>query len=205
MTTTRSGPPPGLPTLNLVPAARRAVPSPLRRRMLGALGAAPLLSLGDARAATDGLHDWGIAPELRDIEAWINSPPLRLAQLRGRAVLIDFWTHACINCLRTLPTIRRWVDTYGDAGLVVIGVHTPEFAFERAPSRVAAAVRRLKLTHPIAIDNQYATWKAFENQYWPAHYLIDGAGRIRHRQFGEGGHARMEKAIETLLANKDRV
>ncbi|OYU98549.1 MAG: thioredoxin [Burkholderiales bacterium PBB5] len=179
-----------------------------RRRLLGAALAWPLAARaqlqdqGDSRS--DGLHDWGPAPDFQGITQWLNSPPLSLASLRGQVVLVDFWTHACINCLRTLPQVNRWAAQFRDSGLVVVGVHTPEFAFERPVASVQAAVRRHGVRHAVAIDNGYATWKAYDNRYWPAHYLVDGQGRIRLRHFGEGDHARTEAAIRTLLARPGR-
>lgn len=148
------------------------------------------------------LHDWGSAPEFRGLQRWFNSPALTLAQLRGRVVLVDFWTHGCINCLRTLPHVKRWASTWGTQGLVVVGVHSPEFAYEREEANVRRAIVRHGVTHPVAMDNDHATWRAYQNQHWPAHYLIDRRGRIRHRQFGEGGHAAMEAAIQALLVGQ---
>ena len=173
------------------------MPTLARRTFLAALASLPLAT---SRAASDGLQDWGAAPELRGLQRWFNSDPLTLAGLRGRAVLIDFWTHACINCLRTLPHVNRWAASYAPQGLVVIGVHTPEFSFERSAANVERAIRRHGVKHPVAMDNDYATWHAYGNQYWPAHYLIDRAGRIRYRHFGEGDYDRTEAAIRAVLA-----
>lgn len=159
---------------------------------------------GTASAAPDGLHDWGLAPDFQGIQQWFNSPSLSLAALKGQVVLVDFWTHACINCLRTLPHVNRWAETYRGQGLVVVGVHTPEFSFERSASNVQAAIKRHGVKHPVAMDNGYVTWKAYENSYWPAHYLVDGRGRIRYRHFGEGEYARTEAAIQALLARPGR-
>lgn len=138
------------------------------------------------------------APELVGIVNWINSPPLSLMDLQGKIVLIDFWTYSCINCLRTLPYIEKWYDTYKDKGLVVIGVHTPEFEFEKDPKNVAEAASRLGVVYPIAQDNDYKTWQAFHNNYWPAHYLIDQDGKLSMIHFGEGGYAETENAIREL-------
>lgn len=171
-----------------------------RRVFLSLLASLPAA----ASAAPDGLHDWGSAPDFRGIQQWFNSPALSLAALKGQVVLVDFWTYACINCLRTLPHVNRWAETYRDQGLVVVGVHTPEFAFERSASNVWTAIKRHGVKHPVAMDNDHATWKAYENRYWPAHYLIDGRGRIRYRHFGEGEYARTEAAIQTLLARPGR-
>jgi len=150
------------------------------------------------QAAT--LPDFGAAPEFTGIECWLNSQPLTLAQLRGRVVLVDFWTYACINCIRTLPHVNRWAEQYTPQGLTVVGVHTPEFPFERTTSSVEVAMRRHGVKHPVAQDNRYGTWKAYSNQYWPAAYLIDAQGRIRYKHFGEGEYDRTEAVIRALLA-----
>jgi thiol-disulfide isomerase/thioredoxin len=132
--------------------------------------------------------------------AWINSSPLTPAMLRGKVVLVDFWTYSCINCLRSLPYVKAWADKYKNDGLVVIGVHTPEFAFEKEVDNVQRAVRELGITYPVAVDSRYAIWNAFGNQYWPAHYFIDAKGRIRHHHFGEGEYEESERVIQRLLA-----
>jgi thiol-disulfide isomerase/thioredoxin len=147
------------------------------------------------------LEDYGRAPELRGINAWLNSEPLTLAGLRGRVVLIDFWTYSCINCLRTLPHLREWHDRYEAAGLTIVGVHSPEFAFERVEANVRENARGLGVTWPVALDNEFATWGAWHNQYWPAKYLIDRDGRLRYYHFGEGEYAETEEAIRTLLGS----
>lgn len=175
-------------------------PSIRRRDVLGWLGGTPF-AVG---AAPDETHDWGPAPDFRGITQWFNSPALSMTSLRGRVVLVDFWTHACINCLRTLPHVNRWAEAYRDQGLTVVGVHTPEFAFERSAANVSAALRRYGVKHPIAMDNDYSTWNAYENLYWPAHYLVDGTGRIRYRHFGEGEYGRTEDVIRTLLSRPNR-
>ncbi len=146
------------------------------------------------------LDDYGPAPEFTGITRWLNSEPLTLAGLRGRVVLIDFWTYSCINCLRTLPYIRDWDDRYRDAGLTIVGVHSPEFAFERVEANVRENAKRLGVRYPIALDNDFATWSAWRNQYWPAKYLIDRRGNVRFYHFGEGEYAKSEEAIRTLLA-----
>jgi thiol-disulfide isomerase/thioredoxin len=140
------------------------------------------------------------APELVQINQWLNSPPLTMAGLRGKVVLVDFWTYSCINCLRTLPYVRSWHAKYKDQGLVVIGVHTPEYAFERKTANVETALKRFGIQYPVAQDNQYGTWKAYNNQYWPAAYLIDRSGKVVLTHFGEGGYDEMEAAIKRLLA-----
>lgn len=143
----------------------------------------------------DSVH----APELVGITDWINSQPLLLKNLRGTVVLIDFWTYSCINCVRTLPHITQWYESYKDKGFTIIGVHTPEFAFEKNKDHVQAAVKRFNITYPVALDNNYATWQAYNNHYWPAHYLIDQNGVIAEQHFGEGHYTQMENAIRTLL------
>ncbi|MDF3837470.1 cytochrome c biogenesis protein DipZ [Cupriavidus basilensis] len=142
----------------------------------------------------------GQLPALAGAVQWLNSPPLTAEGLRGKVVLVDFWTYSCINCLRTLPYVKAWAQKYRDQGLVVIGVHAPEFAFERNIDNVKKATRELGIDYPVAIDNNYAIWRAFNNQYWPAHYFIDAQGRIRHHHFGEGEYAESEKVIQQLLA-----
>jgi thiol-disulfide isomerase/thioredoxin len=145
------------------------------------------------------LEDYGPAPAARGISAWINSPALSLKELHGKVVLVDFWTYSCINCLRTLPYLKKWDALYRNRGLVIVGVHTPEFAFEHDLGNVREAVRRLKLRYPVALDNDYGTWKAYGNNYWPAHYLIDQAGRVREIHIGEGDYDRTERSIRLLL------
>jgi cytochrome c biogenesis protein CcdA/thiol-disulfide isomerase/thioredoxin len=145
------------------------------------------------------LADEGPMPELNGATAWLNSVPLSRKSLRGKVVLIDFWTYSCINCLRALPYVEGWAAKYKDSGLVVIGVHTPEFAFEKERANVEKAVQDLKVNYPVAIDSSYNIWQAFENQYWPAHYFIDGKGRIRYHHFGEGEYDESERVIQQLL------
>jgi cytochrome c biogenesis protein CcdA/thiol-disulfide isomerase/thioredoxin len=142
----------------------------------------------------------GTLPALSGAVEWLNSPPLTAEGLRGKVVLVDFWTYSCINCLRSLPYIKAWADKYKDQGLVVIGVHAPEFAFERDQANVRRATKDLGITYPVAIDNDYKIWRAFENEYWPAHYFIDAEGRIRYHHFGEGEYAESEAVIQDLLA-----
>ncbi len=134
-----------------------------------------------------------------DETTWLNSAPLTSSSLRGKIVLVDFWTYTCINSLRNLPYIKAWATKYADAGLVVIGVHTPEFSFEHERGNVEAAARALNVTYPIAVDSDYRIWHAFNNEYWPADYFIDGKGRIRHHHFGEGDYAGAERVIQQLL------
>jgi thiol-disulfide isomerase/thioredoxin len=151
---------------------------------------------GTAASVADGE---GPMPSLAGATGWLNSPPLTRESLRGKVVLVDFWTYSCINCLRTLPYVKRWYETYKDHGLVVIGVHAPEFAFERDPNNVRRAVGELGIGYPVAIDDDYAIWRGFSNQYWPAHYFIDAEGRIRGHHFGEGDYEGSERIIRELL------
>jgi cytochrome c biogenesis protein CcdA/thiol-disulfide isomerase/thioredoxin len=144
-----------------------------------------------------------VMPDLSGAVAWLNSPPLNSDQLKGRVVLIDFWTYSCINCLRSIPYVRAWADRYKDAGLIVIGVHTPEFAFEKDLDNVRRAVGELKITYPVALDNDYKIWKAFNNSYWPADYLVDATGHIRFHHFGEGKYDESEQQIQQLLKERD--
>jgi cytochrome c biogenesis protein CcdA/thiol-disulfide isomerase/thioredoxin len=151
------------------------------------------------QASSSSLRDFGAASELAGLSHWINSDPLTLEQLRGKVVLVDFWTYSCINCLRTLPHVKAWDRTYRDRGLVVLGIHTPEFAFEHVADNVEGAVRRLGIQYPVALDNAYATWNAFQNQYWPAKYLLDRNGHLRYYHFGEGEYDTTEARIRSLL------
>jgi cytochrome c biogenesis protein CcdA/thiol-disulfide isomerase/thioredoxin len=179
-------------------------------------GAAPAMK-GDAPAMTMAMKPKPAEPAALPVEGqfpslggaveWLNSPPLTAEGLRGKVVLVDFWTYSCINCLRAIPYVRAWAEKYKDQGLVVIGVHAPEFAFEKNIDNVRRAAKDLKVDYPIAIDNDYAIWRAFDNQYWPAHYFIDAQGRIRHHHFGEGEYDQSEKIIQQLLAEagKDSV
>jgi cytochrome c biogenesis protein CcdA/thiol-disulfide isomerase/thioredoxin len=164
---------------------------------------------GVAQAATaasaERLPVLGAAPEIQGTQRWFNTPggrPLSLASLRGRVVLIDFWTYSCINCIRTLPALKAWDRTYRDVGLTVIGVHAPEFPFERDPGNVARAIERNGLRYPVVQDNDFATWSAYGNRFWPAKYLIDQRGRVRYMHFGEGEYDRTEEAIRSLLGEE---
>ena len=139
------------------------------------------------------------APDLAGLTNWINSPPLQLSQLQGKVVLVDFWTYSCVNCNRALPYVEKWYQAYQSKGLVVIGVHTPEFAFEHNPANVQNAVTTDKITYPVALDNNYSTWNAFDNNSWPADYLIDKSGDIRYVALGEGDYDKTEEAIQSLL------
>lgn len=141
----------------------------------------------------------GNLPPLDGAVQWLNSPPLTAQALKGKVVLVDFWTYSCINCLRTLPYVKAWAEKYRDQGLVVIGVHAPEFAFERDVGNVTKAMKDLGINYPVAIDNDYKIWRAFNNEYWPAHYFADAQGRIRYHHFGEGEYAESERVIQQLL------
>jgi cytochrome c biogenesis protein CcdA/thiol-disulfide isomerase/thioredoxin len=152
--------------------------------------------------ADPDLPDYGPAPEFAGIDEWLNSKPLTMQGLRGKVVLVDFWTYSCINCLRTLPHLEAWYRLYHRAGLVIVGVHTPEFAFEHVPSNVRGAAKRLGVRYPVALDNEYGTWNAYGNQYWPAEYLIDRTGHIRHAHFGEGEYDLTEEDIRALLGEQ---
>ena len=140
-----------------------------------------------------------VKPDLSGATAWINSPPLNFASLQGKVVLVDFWTYSCINCLRTLPYIKAWNEKYKDSGLVIIGVHTPEFPFEKDESNVRKAVKDLGITYPVPMDNEYKIWRSFNNEYWPADYFIDATGNVRFHHFGEGAYDESERWIRTLL------
>jgi len=139
-------------------------------------------------------------PSFRGATQWFNSPPLTEADLRGKVVLVEFWTYTCINWRRTLPYVRAWAEKYKDQGLVVIGVHTPEFPFEKDARNVEWALKDMKIDFPVAMDNNYGVWNAFANQYWPAMYFVDAMGKIRHQQFGEGNYDQSERVIQQLLA-----
>ena len=168
-------------------------------------GLARLLGMDEHMpSGSAGLGDEGALPPIDGATAWLNSPALTAEQLKGKVVLIDFWTYSCINCIRTIPEVKALHQRYAKDGLVVIGVHTPEFAFEKDIDNVRKAMRDFGITYPVAVDNGYAIWRAFENRYWPAHYIADAKGRIRYHHFGEGGAAKTEAAIRALLAEAGR-
>jgi cytochrome c biogenesis protein CcdA/thiol-disulfide isomerase/thioredoxin len=189
--------------------------SVVEARLVGNAMAAPAGSPSSAMSRTEHETDRGAAlpqlpklaraPELAGLGPWYNSPPLTLASLKGKVVLVDFWTYSCINCVRTLPHIQELWSSYKDQPFVIVGVHAPEFTFEKKPENVADAIRKHHLEYPIAQDNDFATWKAFENQYWPAKYLIDAQGVIRYTHFGEGDYGETEQAVRSLLAELGRV
>jgi cytochrome c biogenesis protein CcdA/thiol-disulfide isomerase/thioredoxin len=153
-----------------------------------------------ARGASGALPVVGVMPALDGATKWLNSEPLTREGLRGKVVLIDFWTYSCINCIRALPYVEAWYEKYRDQGLVVIGVHAPEFAFEKNVGNVQRAIKDLGLAYPVAVDNDYALWRAFANEYWPAHYFVDAMGNIRHTHFGEGEYDQSERVLQQLLA-----
>ena len=155
---------------------------------------------GPGLAVEERLDDFGLAPEFQAIEGWVNSGPLTMEGLRGKVVVIDFWTYSCINCLRTLPHVKAWDQAYRDDGLVIVGVHTPEFAFEREPDNVRRAVRDHGIEYPVALDPDYGTWQAWLNRYWPAKYFVDRRGHLRYAHFGEGDYEESERVIRRLLA-----
>ncbi len=161
--------------------------------------------MGESHVRTDAMGQLvlpviGTLPPLDGIGPWFNSPPLTREQLRGKVVVIDFWTYSCINCLRSIPYVRAWDEKYRKDGLVVIGVHAPEFAFEREPANVEKAIRDLQIRYPVALDNDWHLWRALKNNYWPAHYFIDAKGRVRYYHHGEGDYAMSERVIRQLLA-----
>jgi thiol-disulfide isomerase/thioredoxin len=169
----------------------------MRARWLLALFASVVMS---HQANSAELPVEGQMPSLRPADAWLNSKPLSNSDLRGKVVLIDFWTYTCINWRRTLAYLRAWAERYRDEGLVIVGVHTPEFSFEKDIENVRRAVREQNIGYPVALDSDYALWNAFKNQYWPAVYLIDARGRVRHYQIGEGDYDQLELVIRQLLA-----
>ncbi len=177
----------------------------LEQRLVDRLRPVALTHASEPAAATDQvqLSNEGPFPSLDGAVEWLNSPPLTREGLKGKVVLVDFWTYSCINCLRAIPYVEAWSEKYKDDGLVVVGVHTPEFAFEKDQSNVSKAVRDLKITYPVAIDSNYAIWKAFKNEYWPAHYFIDAQGTIRYHHFGEGEYDKSEQVIQELLKEKN--
>ncbi|HEY3189689.1 MAG TPA: cytochrome c biogenesis protein DipZ, partial [Solirubrobacteraceae bacterium] len=189
-----------VPNANLTSALERS--SGIDRRLAG-LRPRSRFARATQGSAQAGLPRYGPAPDFAGTQRWFNTPgarPLTLARLRGRVVLVDFWTYTCINCLRTLPYLEAWDAAYRKAGLVILGVHSPEFAFEHVPGNVRNAVRELGVRYPVALDNHFDTWDAFSNQYWPAKYFIDRRGHIRFIHFGEGDYDKSEQVIRKLLA-----
>lgn len=150
-------------------------------------------------ATSEKLPFLGKAPAIVGIESWINTEPLTEDDLKGKVVLVDFWTYSCINCIRTLPNLAIWHEKYKDNGFILLGVHSPEFDFEKKKENVLAAIQKHGVKYPVALDNDHATWNAFNNRYWPAHYLVDVEGNIRYKLFGEGHYSETESAIQQLL------
>jgi len=158
-------------------------------------------NIGNATLQIDK-SQFRLAPELAKISGYINTNPITLADLKGKVVLVDFWTYSCINCIRTIPYLDAWHEKYADKGLVIIGVHTPEFEFEKDYNNVKAAVEKFEIKYPVVQDNDKGTWNAYENRYWPHKYLIDNEGYIRSDHIGEGGYAETEKVIQSLLSER---
>jgi cytochrome c biogenesis protein CcdA/thiol-disulfide isomerase/thioredoxin len=172
----------------------------LEQKLIDAVSPAPAQAAPAPKAGT-ALPVEGELPSLSGATQWFNSAPLSAETLRGKVVLVDFWTYSCINCIRSLPYVNAWAQKYRDHGLVVIGVHSPEFAFEKDPANVAKAIKDFHITYPVAVDSDYAIWKGFNNEYWPAHYFIDAHGQIRAHHYGEGGYANSEDVIRRLLTD----
>jgi thiol-disulfide isomerase/thioredoxin len=196
--------------MNFYPSTpRAALPRPMNAKgtpMLPSLKKLAFTTLVAAAAATNVCAAPATtfkAPEFTGIETWLNSGPLTLSALRGKVVLVDFWTYTCINCIRTLPYVKSWHEKYKDQGLVVVGVHTPEFSFERPTANVQGAIKRFGITYPVAQDNGYQTWDAYRNMYWPAFYLIDKRGQVIYSHFGEGRYRETEAQIQRALAQAE--
>ena len=190
-----------------IPNYTQSLGNSLEKGAAAPQGGSSSVSLQDCQTAAlyggSGLEQCGPAPSFTGIQQWLNTPggkPLGLASLKGKVVLVDFWAYSCINCQRELPHVEAWAKDYAADGLDVVGVHTPEYAFEHVPSNVASGVRRLGLTFPVALDNSYDTWNAYDNQSWPAAYLIDATGQIRHVSIGEGDYTSEEQLIRQLLS-----
>lgn len=176
---------------------------PARRRALAALSLLPLAPLARAAGRADApplVSDFGAAPEFQGIDTWLNSGPLTMAALRGNAVMVHIWTHGCINCIHTLPHVVQWHETYAQRGLTIVGIHTPEFAFERDTGNVRRAIERYRIRYAVGQDNKFATWNAYRNRYWPTAYLIDRSGKIVFVHAGEGRYEETERVIQLLLA-----
>ncbi|MGH8462682.1 MAG: thioredoxin family protein [Pseudomonas sp.] len=187
-------------------ALRRLNPTPRRLGIAAVLAAAlGALSVGSRLiAGSSQLDKLGPMPELSGAVQWLNSPPLSREALKGKVVLVDFWTYDCVNCQRSLPYVNTWARRYADQGLVVIGVHTPEYDYENDIGNVREQVAKLGIQYPVAVDNRYAIWNAFGNQFWPAHYFVDAQGLVRAVHFGEGAYDTQEQVIQQLLADKNK-
>ena len=176
--------------------------SPSRRRALLALSlaaTAPLVRAAGNPGTGARLPQYGAAPEFAGIETWLNSEPLSIGGLRGQVVMVNFWTFACINCIHVLPHVVQWREKYKDRGLVVVGVHSPEFAYERDTGNVKKAIQRHGIRYAVAQDNKFATWNAYRNRYWPAIYLVDRSGEVAYSHSGEGAYDETERTVQQLL------
>jgi thiol-disulfide isomerase/thioredoxin len=182
-------------------ALERGLLDKLRPKQKAAMTGPAMMQAKPSIQSTEDLPVEDITPSLAGAQQWLNSDPLTIERLKGKVVLIDFWTYSCINCLRAIPYIRAWAEKYRDHGLVVIGVHAPEFAFEHNVDNVKKAIAALGIRYPVAIDNDFKIWRAFDNEYWPAHYFIDADGRVRHHHFGEGDYVESERVIQKLLVD----
>jgi thiol-disulfide isomerase/thioredoxin len=171
--------------------------------MLGDYGPAPALVAGGKWYNTQGIVS-GNGTNDTDLNGQ-PQPPLTMEELRGKVVILDFWTYSCVNCVRTIPYLKAWYDTYRDQGLVILGVHTPEFEFEKNPANLQRAIKEFGIDWPVVQDNDYAQWRAYSNRYWPAHYFIDATGRVRYFQFGEGKYEVSERVIRDLLTESGAV
>lgn len=172
-----------------------------RRQALG-LGAAGIAGLLTWASSTPRAHGVGIGdplPEFQGIEAWLNSDPLTVEELKGQVVAVKFWTFACINCIRTLPHVTRLYDDFADQGFTLVGVHTPEFSFERDLNNIREAIEKHSINFPVAVDNRYQTWRAYENRYWPHIFIADQQGKIRYHHIGEGAYETTRLTVQTLL------
>jgi thiol-disulfide isomerase/thioredoxin len=189
-------------TVDMAQTGLTAAPQSEQPVILPTVTPEPLTATGpteEQQALLASLRNFGPAPEILN-DTWLNSQPLRLADLRGKVVMVEFWTFGCINCKNMMPYVRQWHDIYADKGLVIIGVHTPEFAYERDINNVQAGMEQQGVIWPVAIDNDWATWRAYGNHYWPAAYFIDKAGNIRLLKIGEGNYEYAEQVIQVLLA-----
>lgn len=174
----------------------------MHRSIRACIAAVSLLAATHGSAMAPSPADHGKAPEFPANAKWLNTEPLTISALRGKVVLVDFWTYTCINCINTLPHVKQWYDKYRDKGLMVVGVHTPEYPFEKSTSNVQAALKRLDIRYPVVQDNAYVIWDAYRNQYWPALYLVDASGKIVYQHFGEGHYEETEAAIQKLLSDR---
>jgi len=173
---------------------------PIKKNGIKTAPTALVMLLSSAALFLSACFGRGPAPEFQGIDSWINSEPLSLEDLRGQVVLVDFWTYSCVNCIRTFPYLKEWHRKYSGYGLVIVGIHTPEFGFKKLRENVEAAAKSHGLEYPIAQDNDYRTWNAYSNNFWPAKYLIDRQGNLRYHHFGEGSYAETEEVIRELLS-----